>query len=85
MKEQLKELIEAARGVSISDLVLKNGNILNVFTGEIETGDVAIKNGPIVGIGSYNGKEEIDVSDKYICPGLIDGHIHIESSMISPA
>ena len=85
MKEQLKELIEAARGVSISDLVLKNGNILNVFTGEIETGDVAIKNGTIVGIGSYNGKEEIDVSDKYICPGLIDGHIHIESSMISPA
>lgn len=85
MKEQLKELIEAARGVSISDLVLKNGNILNVFTGEIETGDVAIKNGTIVGIGSYNGREEIDVSDKYICPGLIDGHIHIESSMISPA
>jgi len=85
VKEQLKELIEAARGVSISDLVLKNGNILNVFTGEIETGDVAIKNGTIVGIGSYNGREEIDVSDKYICPGLIDGHIHIESSMISPA
>ena len=85
MKDNLKELIDAARGVAQSDLVLKNGNILNVFTGEIESGDVAIKNGTIVGIGSYNGKEEIDVSDKYICPGLIDGHIHIESSMISPA
>ena len=85
MKDNLKEIIDAARGVAQSDLVLKNGNILNVFTGEIESGDVAIKNGTIVGIGSYNGKEEIDVSDKYICPGLIDGHIHIESSMISPA
>ena len=85
MKEHLKELIAAARGDTESDLVLKNGNILNVFTGEIETADVAIKDGTIIGIGTYNGKEQIDVSDKYICPGLIDGHIHIESSMISPA
>ncbi|MCR5048613.1 MAG: adenine deaminase [Saccharofermentans sp.] len=85
MKEQLKELIDAARGITESDLVLKNGKILNVFTGEIESGDVAVKDGVIVGIGSYKGKEEIDVSDKYICPGLIDGHIHIESSMLSPA
>ena len=85
MKEQLKKLIDAARGITESDLVLKNGKILNVFTGEIESGDVAVKDGVIVGIGSYKGKEEIDVSDKYICPGLIDGHIHIESSMLSPA
>lgn len=85
MKDQLKALIDAARGITESDLVLKNGNILNVFTGEIEQGDVAVKDGVIVGIGSYSGKEEIDVSDKYICPGLIDGHIHIESSMLSPA
>lgn len=85
MKEHLKELIAAARGDTESDLVLKNGNILNVFTGEIETADVAVKDGTIIGIGTYNGKEQIDVSDKYICPGLIDGHIHIESSMISPA
>ena len=77
MKEHLKELIAAARGDTESDLVLKNGNILNVFTGEIETADVAIKDGTIIGIGTYNGKEQIDVSDKYICPGLIDGHIHI--------
>ncbi len=84
MKDQLKALIDAARGITESDLVLKNGNILNVFTGEIEQGDVAVKDGVIVGIGSYSGKEEIDVSDKYICPGLIDGHIHIESSMLSP-
>lgn len=85
MKDQLKALIDAARGITESDLVLKNGNILNVFTGEIEQGDVAVKDGVIVGIGSYSGKEEINVSDKYICPGLIDGHIHIESSMLSPA
>ena len=85
MKEHLKDLIDAAGGVTQADLVLKNGNILNVFTGEIEKGDIAVKDGVIVGIGSYSGREEIDVTDKYICPGLIDGHIHIESSMLSPA
>ena len=85
MKENLKDLIEAARGITQADLVLKNGMILNVFTGEIESGDIAVKDGVIVGIGSYSGREEIDVTDKYICPGLIDGHIHIESSMLSPA
>ena len=52
MKEQLKKLIDAARGITESDLVLKNGKILNVFTGEIESGDVAVKDGVIVGIGS---------------------------------
>ncbi len=83
--DELKELIAAARGVEKSDLVLKNAEILNVFTGELEKGDVAIRNGYIAGIGSYEGLEEIDLSGKIICPGLIDGHIHIESSMVSPS
>ena len=83
--DELKELILAARGVEKADLVLKNARILNVFTGEVEDGDVAIRNGYIAGIGSYEGETEIDLMGKIVCPGLIDGHIHIESSMISPA
>ncbi len=83
--DQIKEMILAARGDLAPDLVLKNARIVNVFTKEIESGDVAIKDGYIVGIGEFNGEEEIDIGGRIICPGLIDGHIHIESSMISPS
>ena len=83
--DQIKEMILAARGDLAPDLVLKNARIVNVFTKEIESGDVAIKDGYIVGIGEFDGKEEIDIGGRIICPGLIDGHIHIESSMISPS
>ncbi len=82
--DELKELIATARGEEPADLVLKNAGFLNVFTGETETGDVAVRNGYIAGIGDYEGIETIDVTGKIICPGLIDGHIHIESSMLSP-
>lgn len=82
---QIKEMILAARGDLAPDLVLKNARIVNVFTKEIESGDVAIKDGYIVGIGEYDGAENIDIGGRVICPGLIDGHIHIESSMISPS
>ena len=82
---QLKELISSARGEIKADFVLKNARILNVFTGDIEEGDVAVTGGYIAGIGKYEGKEEIDVEGKVICPGLIDSHIHIESSMTTPA
>lgn len=67
------------------DLVLKNAKIFNVFTGDIEEGDVAVSGGHIAGIGRYEGKEEIDIGGRVICPGLIDSHIHIESSMMTPA
>ena len=83
--DKLKALISSARGEVKADLVLKNAKILNVFTGELEEGDVAVTEGYIAGIGDYEGKEEIDVRGKVICPGLIDSHIHIESSMTSPA
>lgn len=83
--DQIKEMILAARGDLAPDLVLKNVRIVNVFTKEIESGDVAIKDGYIVGIGEFDGEEEIDIGGRIICPGLIDGHIHIESSMISPS
>ena len=66
-------------------LVIKNANIVNVFTGTIEQGDVAIRDGIILGISNYSGREEIDAKGAYLCPGLIDGHVHIESSMAHPS
>lgn len=80
--ETLRTQILAATGSTPADLVLKNARIVNVFTNEIEAGDVVIHNGQIVGVGSYSGRTEIDLHGKYLCPGLIDGHIHIESSML---
>ncbi|HAE92756.1 adenine deaminase [Tissierella praeacuta] len=84
-KEQLKSLIIKAKSMKDSQLVLKNANIINVFTGEIIEGDVAIDNGRIVGIGQYHGEKEIDLKGKYLSPGFIDSHVHIESSMSSPS
>jgi len=82
----LAELISVARGDSLPDLLLKNAHIINTFIGEIEQGNVAIYDGKIAGIGDYTeAKEIIDLEGKYLSPGLIDGHIHIESSMLHPA
>ena len=80
--EMLKEQIAAARGETAADLVLKNARVVNVFTNEIETADVAICGSRIVGVGSYTGATEVDLQGSYLCPGFIDGHIHIESSML---
>ncbi|WP_019910058.1 adenine deaminase [Paenibacillus sp. HW567] len=67
-----------------ADLVIKGGKIVNVFTGELMEGDIAIVDGYIAGIGSYEGKRTADAAGKWIIPGLIDGHVHIESSMLTP-
>jgi len=67
-----------------ADLVIKNGRIVNVFTGELMNGDIAIAEGKFVGIGSYEGKTVVDAKGKYIVPGFIDGHVHIESAMVTP-
>ena len=77
-----KQQLAAAKGNQRADLVLKNARVVNVFTNEIEVGDIAIQSGQIVGIGCYDGKTEVDLQGRYVCPGLIDGHIHIESSML---
>lgn len=74
--------IQAARGLVKAELVLKNGNIVNVFTETVEQGDVAICSGRIVGIGEYEGEQEIDCTGAFITPGFLDGHIHLESSMM---
>lgn len=81
----MKEIIDSAMGRRKADLVLKNGKIIDVFSGEITEGDVAVTSGKICGIGSYSCDNEIELDGKYILPGLIDTHIHIESSMVTPA
>jgi adenine deaminase len=80
----LEKLISAAGKTAKAELVLKNGSFVNVFTGKLELGDIAITGGKIVGIGSYEGEKEIDVSGLTVLPGYIDGHVHIESSQLSP-
>lgn len=84
-RSRLRERILVASGAKKAPLVLKGGRILNVFTKEIMYGDVAIADGYIAGIGSYEGEEEIPLDGMLVCPSFIDGHIHLESSMISPA
>lgn len=80
----LEELIKAARGEQEADLVLKNGKIINVFSHEIIEGDIAVYKGRIAGIGSnYKGKKEVDLKGAYAAPGFIEGHIHVESSMVT--
>jgi adenine deaminase len=83
-KHQLKTRIRAANKSERADLVIRNASIVNVFTKEIMHGDIAITDGVIVGIGSYEGNTEIDAAGRYVCPGLIDAHVHIESSMVTP-
>jgi adenine deaminase len=79
-----KSIMKKARGEQKASLVLKNGRIINVYSGEIEELDIAIEDGKIIGIGTYDGIKEIDLKKMYVAPGLIDGHVHIESSMLTP-
>lgn len=78
-------MIEAASGRIPADLVLKNASYVNVFSNEISHADIAVADGYIVGIGEYSGIREIDVSGRIVLPGFMDAHIHLESSMVSPA
>ncbi|MFB0557263.1 MAG: adenine deaminase [Dehalococcoidia bacterium] len=82
----LKNLISVARGETPASLLLKNARIINTFVGEVEQGNVAICGDRIAGIGDYDkAKEIIDLQGNYLAPGLINGHTHIESSMLHPA
>lgn len=80
-----QRIIAVAVGREKADLVLKNAKYLNVFSNEFLCGDIAVANGLIAGVGKYDGKTEIDVSGKLVLPGFIDAHIHLESSMVTPA
>jgi adenine deaminase len=79
----LEERIRIASGEGKVDLLIKNGRVVDVFSGEIEKKDVAIFGGMVVGFGDYQARKIIDVKGDFLCPGLIDGHVHIESSMVT--
>jgi adenine deaminase len=82
-QKELKELIRVARGEMPAELVLANARIINTFTGDVEQGNVAIYKGRIAGIGDYSeARDTIDVAGSYVAPGLINGHTHVESSML---
>ncbi len=80
----LKDRIDAAAGRAEPDLILKGGHVVDVFNGRITAADVAVKGGIICGVGKYDGRNAVDVSGKYVLPGLVDAHVHIESSMVTP-
>ncbi len=82
--ERLKKRIAAARDKK-ADLVLKNARVVNVFTNEIIPCDVAVYDGVTVGLGDYSGENEYDCGGAFLCPGFIDSHMHIESSMSCPS
>jgi adenine deaminase len=79
-----KDLLDAARGLAPADVIVKSARIFNPFTGSWETGMLAIKDGIVLGLGDYTGKTVYDFRDQYIVPGLIDAHVHIESSLLTP-
>ena len=78
----LEELIQVARGEIEVDLLLKNARVVNVYSGDIHPADVAIHHTRVVGLGDYRARRVIDLRGQYLCPGFIDGHIHLESSML---
>jgi adenine deaminase len=84
-QDSLKRRIDVSTKRVPADIVIKNGKIIDVFNLEIISGDVAIVDGFFAGIGDYEGRETIDAAGRYICPAFIDGHVHIESSMVTPA
>ncbi len=82
---ELEELIGFARGDAPVDLLLANGRIVDVLSGEIHEADLAIVRSRIVGIGDYEAEEVVDLGGAYVAPGWIDAHVHIESSLVPPA
>jgi adenine deaminase len=80
----LRDGIEAARGLREVDLLLRGGKLVNVLSGEIYESDVAVDNGYVVGLGEgYEGREEVDCAGKWVAPGFIDGHMHVESTLVT--
>ena len=80
-----QQIIDVAAGRKKADLVLKNATYVNVFSGELMTEDIAVTHGLIVGLGEYDGIQEVDMRGRIVCPGFLDAHIHLESSLVSPS
>lgn len=83
--DEYKNIEDKASGKEKADLVLKNANVVDVLSGKVINGDVAICGEIFLGVGEYSGTTEIDATDKYICPGFMNAHLHIESTMVLPA
>ncbi len=81
--ESIASLIRVARGLQQPDVVIKGGSVVDVFSESLFEADVAVCGALIAGIGAYHGPRVVDASGKLVCPGLIDGHVHIESSMVT--
>lgn len=82
---ELGQLIRLARGSEPAEILLKNARVVNVYTGEIYPADIALAHSHIVGVGpGYTAQEVIDMGGRYVCPGFIDAHVHIESAMVPP-
>ncbi len=81
---ELAQIIKIARGDEPADLLLQNAKVLNVFTGEIIPTHIAISHSHIVGLGDYEAEQTVDLGGRYVAPGLIDSHVHIESAMVPP-
>ncbi|MDD5629659.1 MAG: adenine deaminase [Elusimicrobia bacterium] len=78
----IRETIEIAGGKRRVDLLLRNARVINTFSGDVHMADVAVHRGRIVGFGKYNAKSSLDLRGSYLAPGFIDGHVHIESTMV---
>jgi adenine deaminase len=86
MDMELVRLLEVARGDTPADLLLRNARLVNVASGEIHETEIAIHGKRIAGLGAgYAATKEVDLEGSYVCPGFIDAHVHIESSMVPPA
>ena len=83
-KQELKKMIDVAMSRKSADLVIKNCKVIDVYSGTVSTGDIAISDGMIAGVGTYDGPNTIDADGAYAAPGFIDSHIHIESSYVTP-
>lgn len=84
MTTPLAEILRAARGLQPVDLLLTNARVVNVFTGEVLEESVAVHGGRVVGFGDRDARETLDLEGRHLAPGLLDGHVHLESSMVTP-
>ena len=79
----LEHKLSVARGEKPAELLFKNARLVNVFSGEIHPADVAVDDGRVVGLGEYDAREVVELEGAYLAPGLIDGHFHVESTMVT--
>jgi adenine deaminase len=81
----LEAMITVARGEEPADLLLRNAQLVNVLSGEVHPANIAIYHGRVAGFGDYQAHHTVDLEGRFVCPGLIDAHVHLESSMVQPA